>query len=354
MIALGAGSSEIGILGANSPSLRSWRPLDLKNVLRHFEASCAMDRVADYVRACPDLSSDERILVVFLRYTVRESKGTVRLYARNICEFLNYCARFFYDVQDPDIRAYISSLRARALKPNTINTHLATIKAFYRTLVDANFVNLNPAAFIKKEMAKHKGRGRTGHLAKSLSFEEIEALLAFTRNHAPIRDHVVLRIMYNTAIRAEETVKLRWQDLQLWQGMWHLIVEGKGSKERQVYIPNEALDELMLYRQAEFGVRPFLDAAGISWLPIFPNSYHRTKPLTTNALYRIVRGWAEKALRKEISPHWMRHTCITHLRMKGATLESLQRMAGHESLTTTMHYNEAAQLSDPPGRLFEG
>jgi hypothetical protein len=29
-------------------------------------------------------------------------------------------------------------------------------------------------------------------------------------------------------------------------------------------------------------------------------------------------------------------------------------MAGHESLTTTMHYNEAAQLSDPPGRLFEG
>ncbi|MBP9497335.1 MAG: site-specific integrase, partial [Bilophila sp.] len=50
---------------------------------------------------------------------------------------------------------------------------------------------------------------------------------------------------------------------------------------------------------------------------------------------------------------WFRHSCFTQLASRGARLESIQALAGHANIQTTMHYNEAAQLMSPASAIFD-
>lgn len=63
--------------------------------------------------------------------------------------------------------------------------------------------------------------------------------------------------------------------------------------------------------------------------------------------------WVETCLGKNVSPHWLRHTCFTQQRLRGATIEAIQASAGHTSIETTMQYNEAAALMKPAGKVFD-
>ena len=92
----------------------------------------------------------------------------------------------------------------------------------------------------------------------------------------------------------------------------------------------------------------------IDQYPIFENLRHRGRPISRHGLYALVKKWSSLVIsRGDVSPHWFRHSCFTQLASRGARLESIQALAGHANIQTTMHYNEAAQLMSPASAIFD-
>ena len=128
-----------------------------------------------------------------------------------------------------------------------------------------------------------------------------------------------------------ELVGLRISDLYLTDG--YIIVEGKGEKRRLVPISQNAIREINLYLED----RRELDIKRGSEDILFLN--RRGAKLTRVMVYYIVKRACERCgIRKQVSPHTLRHTFATHLLEGGANLRAIQQMLGHESITTTEIY----------------
>lgn len=331
-----------------------WRPLSLPRVIRHFAASRRAARIETYLAEASALLPDEKILLFFLHTIFSGSMATIQLYARYIVAFLNHAEKPFHTVTHLDADAYLRSRAAEGAKPTTINTIAAALKSFYRHLSDARILPHNPTAFLKK---KREARSRVlpGHLSHSLGEKELEILFrGLERCRAPQRDQALFILLFMTGLRAEELVRLTWKDLLEWQGQWYLDILGKGAKARRVYVPARALQALLRYREEIYGAAPSRSTSAIADLPLLGHIRRPKQRLTRHGVYRLVKKWCTALLGKgEVSPHWFRHTCFTQLAHKGVALEAIKALAGHESLETTMRYNEAAALMEPAGRAFE-
>ncbi len=326
-----------------------WEPIVLKEILEHFMASRQYERIGDYIALQDTMVANERIILFFLHTVYDDSLATIQLYARYTTMLINYAQKDFHQITAADIDAFIRHQQKNGSKPATINTSLGALKSFFRHLVDAGIITLNPTAFLKK---KKNGQTRVlpGHLAHSLSEQElIQLFKGMSKNNAPLRDQALFHVLFLTGIRAEEAVRLKWSHFVSWQDKWYLDVFGKGSKTRRVYLPKQAVEKIQIYKSDMIIRKGIIDAQ-----PLFAHLYKPNKHITRHGLYVLVKKWCKRLLgRTDVSPHWFRHSCFTQLAHKGASLESIKALAGHESVETTMRYNEAAQLMRPAGMLFE-
>ncbi len=329
-----------------------WHPLDRARVMRHFRESLRHERVDRYLQGSTDLLPNEKVILFWLAKVYGDSMSTIELYARYAVQFLNHAHKDFHLVGHMEIDAFMRHLKGRGAKPATVNTVGATLKSFFRAMVDARFMQHNPTAFMKKTRNVRQ-QTLPGHLTHSFSETEMDRLLSYMAGKAPIRDYALVQLLYMTGLRALEACALTWGDLVQWQDGWYLDVIGKGTKARRVYVPASAMQTLTTYRQAAFGVRPGDMAPGLDPLPVFPHQRNVRAHLSRHGVFKLIKRWVREGLGKDASPHWFRHTCFTQQRLKGATLEAIQAGAGHASLDTTMQYNEAAALMEPAGKVFE-
>ena len=145
------------------------------------------------------------------------------------------------------------------------------------------------------------------------------------------RNRAIIETLYGCGLRVSELVGLRISDLYLTDG--YIIVEGKGEKRRLVPISQNAIREINLYLED----RRELDIKRGSEDILFLN--RRGAKLTRVMVYYIVKRACERCgIRKQVSPHTLRHTFATHLLEGGANLRAIQQMLGHESITTTEIY----------------
>ncbi|MEX2104984.1 MAG: tyrosine-type recombinase/integrase, partial [Bacilli bacterium] len=143
-------------------------------------------------------------------------------------------------------------------------------------------------------------------------------------------------LLYATGIRVSELVSLKEHDVNLSMGF--LRCTGKGSKERIIPLGRMALTYVKEY--VEQG-RPFLikDMIGNS---LFLN--HHGKALSRQGFWKIVKKYADKtSIKKEITPHTLRHSFATHLLENGADLRSVQEMLGHADISTTQIYTHVTK-----------
>ena len=175
-------------------------------------------------------------------------------------------------------------------------------------------------------------------LPKILTEEDVDTLLAAPNVETALglRDKAMLEALYASGLRVSELVTMVLA--QLSQDMGVVRVVGKGSKERQVPVGEEALTWIRRYMD---NARPEI-LAGRRVDALFVTS--RGTSMTRQAFWYLIRRYAAQAgIRKGISPHTLRHAFATHLLDHGADLRVVQMLLGHADISTTQIYTHIAR-----------
>jgi len=277
-----------------------------------------------------------RLLDEFLNYLVVErglSKNTLESYSRDLNKYLEYLESCgVLDIKDiketssSHIISFISTLKKKGLATKTTARNLVAIKMFYKFLVNENYLKENPA--VKIESPKTWVR-----LPNTLTLNEVERLLDQPDTKSPlgIRDSAMLELLYATGLRVSELILLSLNDINLDVG--YLIAFGKGNKERIVPIGNQAIKKVKEYLLSSR--KKLLKNSNSLYL--FLN--RSGQPLSRQGFWKIVKKYTFKAgIKKNITPHTLRHSFATHLLERGADLRSVQTMLGHVDISTTQIY----------------
>jgi len=174
---------------------------------------------------------------------------------------------------------------------------------------------------------------RPDKLPRVLTEKETDRLLAQPnqRYFGPHRDYLFMRLMLKAGLRASEATALRPEHLDPMSGKLS-VREGKGAKDRTLWVGEEMLDELREWanrRTGEVESSRFL-------LPT-----RKGTEVATSHLRRSVKRYARKADIKEVdrvSPHTLRHSFATRLYRETSNIRTVQKALGHSDLSTTMIY----------------
>jgi len=332
----------------NHPVYTNWIKISHQRILDHFYTSRSWERFEEYCALHENtILRHELPILVWLDWVYRDSQKTIRLYARYTVDFLNFVRTDYDQVREYDVKAFLNHLTMTGMKPSSRNTVLAALKSLFTFLAARQFIPASPTVLIRK--------ARTQAVRKSHTFgqEELRKLWAYMREHAPGRDHAMLKTLYYCGLRREELVGLTWNDLHRWQDAWHLRVVGKGNKERSVYVPSMALQTIWEYREITFMLRPETPAPQIRDWPLFSNKRRVSSGISPDSVYKTVKKYVSLALEISASPHWFRHTFCTHLALLGEPVERIKVAAGHESIETTMQYIDIANSRKAAGMAFD-
>lgn len=190
--------------------------------------------------------------------------------------------------------------------------------------------------------------GETLPAGRELSADEISILLKDCINDPrPIgtRDAAVIAVMYSGGLRREEVTKLEMADHD--ETNRKLIVHGKRSKERAVYLADGAVGALeawMKIRGDEPG--PIFLAVNKSGSLIY------RKRMTTQAIYFLLKSRAKRAGVDNFSPHDIRRTFVSDLLEAGVDIATVARMAGHSSVDTTARYDRRPEQAKQRAALM--
>ena len=145
------------------------------------------------------------------------------------------------------------------------------------------------------------------------------------------RNRAIIETTYCCGLRVSELVGLQMSKVDIDEG--YVTVDGKGSKQRIVPIASSAVDAIRAYLPLRSNLTPKRGSEDILFLN------RRGGQLTRTMIFYIVKKLCgECGIKKNISPHTLRHSFATHLLEGGANLRAIQEMLGHESITTTEIY----------------
>ena len=259
----------------------------------------------------------------YLRIERAMSRNTVASYCSDVRKFLAAVPSQPEYVAPEDIEQYLSGLSLVSKRSQA--RFLSSLRSFFNWLVLEGSITDNPCDKIESPKLGH-------YLPEVLSVEEVEAMMAAVdlSTWQGLRDRAILEILYGCGLRVSEAVGLKLSCLYFDEG--YIRVIGKGDKERLVPVGELAADAVNAYLERR--PQPF-DAESDDI--VFLNRFGR--PLSRQSMFKMVKTMALLAdVRKEISPHTLRHSFATHLVENGADLRLVQEMLGHENLTTTEIY----------------
>jgi len=229
-------------------------------------------------------------------------------------------------VKGRKILGYIDHLRARRLQPKTINCHLDSIRGFYNYLIDEEDLKMdNP---VKRNYNLRLPRP----LPRYLRDEDVPRLFAHIKSH---RDRAIFMLMLRCGLRLEETANLTLRAIDLRRAQL-FIYEGKGGKDRVVYLSDDALKALSTYLKNRSSSR-------VRKVFLVEKGNYKGRPLSLRGIQKRMEYYARKAGLK-VSCHQLRHTMATQLLNADADLVIIQDLLGHNQIRTTQRYCKVSNL----------
>ncbi|MDH5592994.1 MAG: site-specific tyrosine recombinase XerD [Gammaproteobacteria bacterium] len=262
------------------------------------------------------------------------SENTLSAYRNDLfklAQWLNKQDTSLLKAQREDLLGYLAERVSQGVQVRTTARMLSSLRRFYQFMLREGRTINDPTAMIE---APRMGRP----LPKSLTEKEVESLLLAPNIKDPmgVRDRTMMEVLYATGLRVTELVGLKLSQLNLRQGV--VRITGKGNKERLAPLGEEAIFWLEQYlNDARHDIiREHVTEA------VFPT--RRGSAMTRQMFWHIIKRYAQHSeVKKELSPHTLRHSFATHLINNGADLRAVQMLLGHSDLSTTQIYTHVAR-----------
>jgi integrase/recombinase XerD len=282
--------------------------------------------------------SDSALIESFLEMLSAERgarANTLDAYARDLDDARAEVRGGLRGASAEAIEAYVAGMARRGLSPATARRRISALRQFYRFLLQENVRGDDPTSRLDAPK-------RTRSLPKTLGADEIARLIEVAETP---RDKALIEVLYGAGLRVSELVSLPLRSAPK-PGQAHMIVEGKGGKERMVVLGAPALAALAAHLETRAGALPKSEARrerAQRWL--FPSASAADGKLTRRRVAQILEAAAAKAGLDpaRVSPHVLRHAFATHLVEGGADLRTVQTLLGHADIATTQIYTHVAE-----------
>ncbi len=230
------------------------------------------------------------------------------------------------------LREFLRWANELGMNPSSQARMQSGIRAFYKYLLMEDLIKKNPAELLESPKIKRK-------LPDTLDVPEIDAMIATLDLSKPenVRNKAIVETMFSCGLRVSEAVGLKISDI-FWKDEFIKII-GKGNKERLIPVSTTALREIEIYLK---NIRNKVEVKSSSSDILFLNRFGNK--LSRISIFTLIKKMALQAgIKKNISPHTLRHSFATSLVEAGADLRAVQQMLGHESITTTEIYTHISR-----------
>ncbi len=268
------------------------------------------------------------VIINFRRHLKRRnySKHTVKYYLNIIKQYVIWLD-VPLEMASPDkIDMYIDYLLRKRMNPASINLYLAIIRVFYGYLKYEEKVDLINPVNRNRRLRVPKP------LPRSLRDQEVEKLFAVIKSK---RDMAMFKLMLRCGLRVEEVSQLTLGAIDL-KRRRIMVLQGKGGKDRVVYISQDAHEALTVYLKLRSRYR-------VKNVFLVEKGTYKGQAISVRGIQKRMEYYAKKT-RIDVSCHRLRHTMATQLLNAEAEVETIQDLLGHNWITTTQRYCKVSNL----------
>ena len=268
--------------------------------------------------------------LAYLSYERNRSLATVSSYRKDLEAFQKFVQAqdpmlLWADVDADLVRDWMAEMMNEGQRATSINRRLSALRSFYRFALARNLVKSDPVQGVV-------GPKKDKPLPQFLKEKEMDELLQedfWTDCYEDVRDRMIIMTFYETGIRLAELMNLCDGDVDFMSGQ--LKVTGKRNKQRLIPFGAELSQALQHY----MGVR---DAQVVRHSAALFLA-NEGQQMTADAIrYRVKKRLSLVSTLKKRTPHVLRHTFATAMLNHKAGIESVKKLLGHESLSTTEIY----------------
>lgn len=268
--------------------------------------------------------------LAYLSYERNRSLATVSSYRKDLEAFQKFVQAqdstlSWADVDADLVRDWMAEMMNEGQRATSINRRLSALRSFYRFALARNLVKSDPVQGVV-------GPKKDKPLPQFLKEKEMDELLQedfWTDCYEDVRDRMIIMTFYETGIRLAELMNLCDGDVDFMSGQ--LKVTGKRNKQRLIPFGAELSQALQHY----MGVR---DAQVVRHSAALFLANDGQQMAADAIRYRVKKHLSLVSTLKKRTPHVLRHTFATAMLNHKAGIESVKKLLGHESLSTTEIY----------------
>ena len=268
------------------------------------------------------------VIINFRRHLKRRnySAHTIKYYLHILKQFVIWLDVPLEQTTDKKIDAYIDYLHAKRMQPASINCYLAIVRVFYAYLKYEEQIKLTNPVKTGRRLRVAKP------LPRALREDQIDRFFEVISSK---RDWAMFRLMLRCGLRVEEVANLTLGAIDLKQRRL-MVLNGKGGKDRVVYISEDAADALDAYLRLRRHSR-------MKKVFLVDKGDYKGQPISVRGIQKRIEYYARKT-GIAVCCHRLRHTMATQLLNADAEVETIQDLLGHNWITTTQRYCKVSNV----------
>lgn len=266
----------------------------------------------------------------YLRYEKNHAELTVKAYGNDLADFESYFktmdSSIAWNTVDADIvRDWLGSMMDKGNTASSIKRRLSALHSFYHFALSHGLVDSDPTYGITGPKA---GKPLPSFV-KETAISELLDKEQWGTEFNDVRARTIIELLYETGLRVSELRQMNDDSLSLTAK--EIKVTGKGNKQRVVPFGERlaaTLEQYMALRDEQVSRE---DNALFVTIKGKRMNYAQVRSDVRDNLRRVCS-------QKKLSPHVLRHSFATAMLNNDASLESVRKLLGHESLKTTEIY----------------
>lgn len=286
----------------------------------------------------------------YVENTKKLSALTLKAYKQDlallVCILKSECV--LAKITKTEIRHVVETLFKRGQSRSTVKRRITCYKTMFAWFENEEVIGNNPFSKLNLNIKLPKRLPRNLTLdelkkirsaaVSSLNFDhkdDLQWIGISKKSINALSTFLAIELLLTTGLRIAELTNITVGDIFLAEG--YININGKGDRERRVFIAHEDIRTLLLrYLNLRLNIALAHDRLLINKLG---------NPATCQTIRLWIRALSESAkLSRRATPHMYRHSAATQLLEAGVDIRYVQKLLGHQSITTTQIYTHVNNL----------